>query len=181
MKYFPVFSLLIREFDCRDRFAPDWLIPRTVMIPRYALRGASRDVHSKRNKLRRYQQSIGCCGPLASRPTGRAGGPIPLKEEDREIHAAVAPQPGDIVVEKHRVSAFFGSGLDMILRPTTSRRLCCSSDHWRRGPHSDAFDADCRAIVLKDSAQRSRARRARLPRAEDRRAIGNGFNVPGLP
>ena len=34
----------------------------------------------------------------------------------REIHTAVAPQDGDIVVPKHRVSAFAGTDLDMILR-----------------------------------------------------------------
>jgi nicotinamidase-related amidase len=34
----------------------------------------------------------------------------------REIHPAVAPQDGDIVITKHRVSAFAGTDLDMILR-----------------------------------------------------------------
>lgn len=33
-----------------------------------------------------------------------------------EIHPAVAPQPGDLVVEKRRVSAFAGSDLDVLLR-----------------------------------------------------------------
>jgi nicotinamidase-related amidase len=33
-----------------------------------------------------------------------------------EVHAAVAPKPGDAVVTKHRVSAFAGTDLDMILR-----------------------------------------------------------------
>ena len=33
-----------------------------------------------------------------------------------EIHSAVAPVPGDVVVTKHRVGAFFGTDLDMILR-----------------------------------------------------------------
>jgi nicotinamidase-related amidase len=39
-----------------------------------------------------------------------------LKKKDWEIYAAVAPQPDDIVVEKHRISASFGSDLEMILR-----------------------------------------------------------------
>jgi len=34
----------------------------------------------------------------------------------REIHPSVAPQDGDIVVTKHRVSAFAGTDLEMILR-----------------------------------------------------------------
>jgi nicotinamidase-related amidase len=33
-----------------------------------------------------------------------------------QVHPAVAPQPGDIVVTKRRVSAFAGSDLDMVLR-----------------------------------------------------------------
>src|SRR5262245_40020035 len=34
----------------------------------------------------------------------------------REIHPTVAPDKGDIVVTKHRVSAFAGTDLEMILR-----------------------------------------------------------------
>lgn len=33
-----------------------------------------------------------------------------------QIHPAVAPQPGDVVVVKRRVSAFSGSDLDVVLR-----------------------------------------------------------------
>jgi nicotinamidase-related amidase len=33
-----------------------------------------------------------------------------------EIHPAVAPQPGEVVVTKHRVGAFMGTDLDMVLR-----------------------------------------------------------------
>lgn len=34
----------------------------------------------------------------------------------REVHPAVAPAPGDVVVTKRRVSAFTGSDLDIVLR-----------------------------------------------------------------
>jgi nicotinamidase-related amidase len=37
-------------------------------------------------------------------------------EQAMEIHPDVAPEPGDIVVTKRRVSAFAGSDLDMVLR-----------------------------------------------------------------
>jgi nicotinamidase-related amidase len=48
----------------------------------------------------------------------------PIRESGRftegspgtQVHAAVAPKPGDAVVTKHRVSAFTGTDLDMILR-----------------------------------------------------------------
>ncbi|MGW2485034.1 cysteine hydrolase family protein [Streptomyces sp. NPDC001571] len=40
-----------------------------------------------------------------------------------EIHPALAPQPGDVVVTKKRVSAFAGSDLDMVLRGAGATRL----------------------------------------------------------
>jgi nicotinamidase-related amidase len=39
------------------------------------------------------------------------------------MHEAVAPQPGDIVVTKKRVSAFAGSDLDQVLRTLEVRSL----------------------------------------------------------
>ena len=36
--------------------------------------------------------------------------------EGTEIHPAVAPKPGEVVVTKHRVGAFVGTDLDMILK-----------------------------------------------------------------
>jgi nicotinamidase-related amidase len=49
-------------------------------------------------------------GALAS--SGRLG----QDERATEIHPDVAPEPGDIVVTKRRVSAFAGSDLDVVLR-----------------------------------------------------------------
>jgi nicotinamidase-related amidase len=40
-----------------------------------------------------------------------------------QIHPAVAPQDGDIVVTKRRVSAFAGSDLDVVLRARGARTL----------------------------------------------------------
>jgi nicotinamidase-related amidase len=40
-----------------------------------------------------------------------------------QIHPSMAPQPGDIVVDKKRVSAFAGSDLDMIMRAQGVRTL----------------------------------------------------------
>ncbi len=37
-------------------------------------------------------------------------------DEATQVHAAVAPEPGDIVVTKRRVSAFAGSDLEVVLR-----------------------------------------------------------------
>ena len=48
---------------------------------------------------------------LATRPAGLAG-----DDEATRVHPDVAPEPGDIVVTKRRVSAFAGSDLDLVLR-----------------------------------------------------------------
>jgi nicotinamidase-related amidase len=40
-----------------------------------------------------------------------------------QIHPVVAPQPGDVVVTKRRVSAFTGSDLDVVLRSLGIERL----------------------------------------------------------
>jgi len=48
-------------------------------------------------------------GPLRAR--GIAG-----SEDANQVHPEVAPEPGDIIVTKRRVSAFAGSDLDMVLR-----------------------------------------------------------------
>jgi nicotinamidase-related amidase len=72
---------------------------------------------------------------------------------DVAIHAAVAPKPGEVVVTKHRVSAFAGTDLDMILRANgietlvlagiaTSGVVLSSLRH--------AADADYRVMVVED-------------------------------
>ncbi len=39
-----------------------------------------------------------------------------VEGESTQVHPAVAPQPGEVVVTKRRVSAFAGSELDVVLR-----------------------------------------------------------------
>jgi nicotinamidase-related amidase len=76
-----------------------------------------------------------------------------LGEPDVVIHPAVAPEPGEVVVTKHRVSAFTGTDLDMILKAngietlilagiTTSGVVLSTIRH--------AADADYRIIVAED-------------------------------
>ncbi len=70
-----------------------------------------------------------------------------------EVHAAVAPKPGDAIVTKRRVSAFAGTDLDMILRANgidtlvlagiaTSGVVLSTVRH--------ASDADYRLVVVED-------------------------------
>jgi len=44
-------------------------------------------------------------------------------EEGIRIHTSVAPQPGDIVITKKRVSAFTGSDLEVVLRSLEIKHL----------------------------------------------------------
>jgi len=71
-----------------------------------------------------------------------------------EIHAALAPRPEEVIVTKHRVGAFHGTDLDMILRAhgvdtlvltglATSGVVLSTVRH--------GSDADYRLIVLRDA------------------------------
>jgi nicotinamidase-related amidase len=44
-------------------------------------------------------------------------------DQGTEIHPDVAPQPGDIIVKKRRISAFAGSDLEIILRSFKTEQL----------------------------------------------------------
>ncbi|HWA86479.1 MAG TPA: isochorismatase family cysteine hydrolase, partial [Opitutus sp.] len=73
---------------------------------------------------------------------------------EAEIHPAVAPRAGEIVVEKRRVSAFAGSDLEVILR---ARRidtlvLCgIATSGVVLSTVRQAADADYRLVVLADA------------------------------
>lgn len=69
------------------------------------------------------------------------------------IHAAVAPEGNDIVVTKHRVSAFTGTDLDMILRAKDIETLILfgiATSGVVLSTLRHAADADYRLIVIKD-------------------------------
>jgi nicotinamidase-related amidase len=71
----------------------------------------------------------------------------------REIHAAVTPEADDIIVTKHRVSAFAGTDLDMILRAKDIDTLILfgiSTSGVVLSTLRHAADADYRLIVIKD-------------------------------
>ncbi len=83
----------------------------------------------------------------------RASGRFLQGSPGSEVHPAVAPATADVVVTKHRVSAFAGTDLDMILRASgidtlvltglaTSGVVLSTLRH--------AADADYRAVVVAD-------------------------------
>jgi len=70
-----------------------------------------------------------------------------------EIHPAVAPKKGDIIVTKHRVSSFSGSDLEMILRAGNFSTLVMfgiATSGVVLSTLRQASDLDYRIIVLKD-------------------------------
>ena len=70
-----------------------------------------------------------------------------------EIHAAVAPHAGDVIVTKHRVSAFAGTDLDMILRANGIQTLVLAGIATSGVVLSTvrhATDADYRVVVVSD-------------------------------
>jgi nicotinamidase-related amidase len=69
------------------------------------------------------------------------------------IHPAVAPEGDDIIVTKHRVSAFTGTDLEMILRAKDIDTLVLfgiATSGVVLSTALDAADADYRVIIIKD-------------------------------
>lgn len=85
----------------------------------------------------------------AIRGTGRFESGTP----ETAVHDAVAPKPGEVIVTKHRVSAFAGTDLDMILRAHGVKTLILagiSTSGVVLSSVRHAADADYRIIVVSD-------------------------------
>lgn len=70
------------------------------------------------------------------------------------IHPALAPRADEVVVTKHRVGAFTGTDLDMILRANdieTVILLGIATSGVVLSTLVDAFDLDYRVVVVKDA------------------------------
>jgi nicotinamidase-related amidase len=78
-----------------------------------------------------------------------------------DLHPAIAPEPGDIVLTKHRVSAFAGSGLDVLLRSLGTTHLVLtgvSTSTVVLMTAMTAADLDFGITVLSDGCFDSRSR-----------------------
>jgi nicotinamidase-related amidase len=78
---------------------------------------------------------------------------FPDDAEGSQIHPAVAPHPDDVVITKHRVSAFVGTELDMILRANHIETLVLAGIATSRVVLSTlryAADADYSLVVAHD-------------------------------
>jgi nicotinamidase-related amidase len=70
-----------------------------------------------------------------------------------EVHAELAPQPGDFDIVKHRVSPFYGTNLEPILRANRIERIFLSGVSTVavvQGTVRDAHDRDYVCTVLED-------------------------------
>jgi nicotinamidase-related amidase len=85
----------------------------------------------------------------------------PIRESGRmiegspgtEIHAALAPRPGEVVVTKHRVGAFWGTDLEVVLRANGVETLVLAGIATSGVVLSTvrhAADADYRLVVVGD-------------------------------
>jgi nicotinamidase-related amidase len=69
------------------------------------------------------------------------------------IHRSLGPEPGDIVVTKHRVSAFSGTDLEMLLRARDTETIVIfgiATSGVVLSTLLDACDADYRVVVIVD-------------------------------
>ena len=126
-------------------------------------------------------------GPLAlgdaiEAPDGSAGQePHPRHLEHQPMWPRIAPEPGDIVVAKHRYSGFFETELDDVLRGLGATQLLiagCTTSVCVESTVRDATFRDSTCIVLEDCTSRA-ARHARCVAQGDREAVRLGVERPG--
>lgn len=83
----------------------------------------------------------------------RTNGLFKLGTEGTAVHAALGQQPGDFDIVKHRVSPFYGTSLEPILRANGIERLILCGVSTNGVVHSgarDAHDRDYECIILED-------------------------------
>lgn len=94
------------------------------------------------------------CPPTSKLFQGaRKAGLFKLGTWGTEVHPALAPQPGDFDIVKHRVSPFYATPLEAILRANGIRRLVLSGVSTSGAVLSaakDGHDRDYEIVVLGD-------------------------------
>jgi nicotinamidase-related amidase len=107
-------ALLIMDVqpEIVDRFGEPGLTDRLVRAAAAARAAGVRVIYVKVG-FREGHPEVSRRNRLFAR-VAEAGGFVEGRSSD--LHPALVPQPGDVVVTKRRVSAFSGSDLDMVLR-----------------------------------------------------------------
>lgn len=94
------------------------------------------------------------CPPASPIFSGaRRNGLFQLGTPGTEVHPSLAPRPEDFDIVKHRVSPFYGTSLEPILRARGVRRLILSGVSTNGVVHSgarEAHDRDYEVVILED-------------------------------
>jgi len=94
------------------------------------------------------------CPPASPIFSGaRANGIFQLGTPGTEVHPALAPQPQDFDVVKHRVSPFYATSLEAILRANRIERIVMCGVSTNGVVHSgarEAHDRDYEVVILED-------------------------------
>jgi len=83
----------------------------------------------------------------------RKNGIFQLSTKGTEVHPALAPAEGDFDIVKHRVSPFYGTSLEPILRAHDIERIVMSGVSTNGVVHSgarEAHDRDYEVVILED-------------------------------
>ena len=83
----------------------------------------------------------------------RKNGIFKLGEWGTEVHPGLGRQPNDFDIVKHRVSPFHGTGLDVILRTHSVRRIYCSGISTNavvQAAVREGHDRDYEMVLLED-------------------------------
>lgn len=83
----------------------------------------------------------------------RKNGIFQLGTWGTEVHPSIAPQPQDFDIVKHRVSPFYGTSLEPILRANGFERLVLCGVSTNGVVHSgarEAHDRDYEVVILED-------------------------------
>jgi len=94
------------------------------------------------------------CPPASPIFSGaRANKIFQLGTKGTEVHPALAPQEGDFDIVKHRVSPFYGTALEPILRANGIERVVLCGVSTNGVVHSgarEAHDRDYEVVILED-------------------------------
>lgn len=82
----------------------------------------------------------------------RAGGILKLGTQSSTIHSAVAPQNGDVVLQKKRISAFHGTSLEITLRSLDVNEITIAGVATDLAVQSAARDAHDRDFLVRIAA-----------------------------
>lgn len=101
-----------------------------------------------------FSESYGECSAVSPLFTAiRSAGILKLGSWGTEVHPAVAPAAGDLDIVKHRVSPFYGTNLEPILRGNGIRRLYLSgvsTNFVVTSAVREGHDRDYEIVVIED-------------------------------